>query len=115
MTCSPYPTSYYHINNYFISTDFTIFGHIKGVYRINLVLLADNSYLGLDPTATTKVATYCYTGQTSAIVSAYLNVLGYNAFSTTFGMNGLWNQNPAWGTSVNKWSPAMSKNLPLVK
>jgi len=108
------PTNY-HINNYFSSTDYTNFGHIKGAYRINPLLLADNSYLGLDPSASTKIATYCYTGQTSAIISAYLNVLGYNAFSTSFGMNGLWNQNPAWGTSVNKWSPAMSKNLPLVK
>lgn len=105
----------YHINNYYSTADYANFGHIKGAYRINPLLLIDNSYLGLDPTPTTKIATYCYTGQTSAIISAYLNVLGYNAFSTTFGMNGLWNSNPAWGESVNKWTPARSKNLPLVK
>lgn len=108
--------SNYFINNYFNAADFSNYGHIKGVYRINPLLLTDNSYLTLDPASNTKIATYCYTGQTSAIVSAYLNVLGYNAFSTSFGMNGLWNQNPAWGTSVNKWVPGVqTKNLPLVK
>jgi rhodanese-related sulfurtransferase len=105
----------YHLNNYFNTADYTNYGHIKGAYRINPLLLIDNSYLGLDPSPNVKVATYCYTGQTSAIISAYLNVLGFNAFSTSFGMNGLWNSNPAWGESINKWTPARSKNLPLVK
>ena len=89
----------YHINNYFSSTDYTNFGHIDGAYRINPLLLGDKSYQGLTPAG--KNVTYCYTGQTSAVVAAYLNVIGYDAYSLKFGMNGLSNSNPSWET--NQW------------
>lgn len=102
------PTNYF-INNYFNTADFSSYGHVKGAYRINPLLVADNSILGLDPNA--KVVTYCYTGQTSAVVTAYLRVLGYDAYSLLFGMNGMYNNNSAWGSSANKWSAATSKNL----
>ncbi len=36
-----------------------------------------------------KIAVYCYTGQTSAHVAAYLRVLGYDAKSILFGVNGM--------------------------
>ncbi len=98
----------YHINNYFNSTDYTGFGHINGAYRINPLLLGDKSYQGLDPTG--KNVTYCYTGQTSAVVAAYLNVIGYEAYSLLFGMNGLYNSNSAWET--NQWGgDSNSKSL----
>ena len=32
---------------------------------------------------------YCYTGQNSAPVAAYLRILGYNAKSLKFGANGM--------------------------
>jgi rhodanese-related sulfurtransferase len=32
---------------------------------------------------------YCYTGQTSAHVAAYLRVLGYDAKSLVFGVNAM--------------------------
>ena len=35
------------------------------------------------------VVVYCYTGQTSAHMAAYLRVLGYDAKSLLFGMNGM--------------------------
>lgn len=101
----------YFINNYFTQTDYSAYGHIKGAYRINPLTLADNSYLGLDPAA--KIVTYCYTGQTSAVMTACLRVLGYDAYSLSFGMNGMYNNNPAWGTSINKWSVNTPKNLPF--
>lgn len=104
------PTSYY-INNYFSATDYASFGHIDGSYRINPLTLADNSYKNLDPSA--KVVTYCYTGQTSAVVTACLRVLGYDAYSLTFGVNGLYNSNSAWAS--NQWGgDSNPKNLPLV-
>ena len=104
--------SAYFVNNYFSATDYQGFGHINGAYRILPLKLADNSYLNLDPTANARVATYCYTGQTSAVITACLRVLGYDAYSLKFGMNGLYNGNTAW--TSNKWSAAVSKNLPLV-
>lgn len=99
--------SNYFINNFFSSADYTGFGHIKGAYRINPLSIADNSVLALDPAA--KVVTYCYTGQTSAVITAWLRVLGYDAYSLSFGMNLLYNNNSNW--TSNKWSASVSKNL----
>lgn len=103
----------YFVNNFFNVNDYKNFGHIDNAYRINPLLLIDNSYQGLDSDGNTKVVTYCYTGQTSAIITAYLRVLGYNAYSLSFGMNGLYNSNDAWTT--NKWSTSVPKNLAVVQ
>jgi len=35
------------------------------------------------------VVVYCWTGQTSAFLTAYLRILGYNAKSLVFGANGM--------------------------
>lgn len=101
----------YFINNYFGENDFTGFGHISTAYRISPLNLADDSYKFLDPEANSLV-TYCYTGQTSAVITAVLRVLGYNAASLKFGMNGLFNSNPAF--SSNQWGKDSNpKNLPV--
>lgn len=106
------PSSYF-INNYFSEADYIGFGHIDGAYRILPLTLADNTYLGLDPDSNAKVATYCYTGQTSAVMTACLRVLGYDAYSLTFGMNGMFNSNQAF--TSNQWGgDSNPKNLPLV-
>ena len=81
----------YFINNYFSETDYTGFGHIDGAKRISPLKLGDGSISYLDPEKT--VVTYCYTGQTSAVITAYLRVLGYDAISMLFGMNGFYNSN----------------------
>ena len=45
---------------------------------------------------------YCYTGQTSANMAAYLRVIGYNAKSLLFGANGMIYDDMTGG----KWSDA---------
>jgi len=103
----------YFVNNYFGATDYDGFGHIVDAYRIKEeLLLVGNGYQALDSDPDAKVVSYCYTGQTSAVLTAWLRVLGYDAYSLTFGMNGLYNTNDAWTT--NKWSAAVSKSLPIV-
>ncbi len=105
--------SQYFVNNYFSEGDYSGFGHINGAYRILPLTLSDNSYLGLDPAANAKVVNYCYTGQTSAVLTACLRVLGYDAYSMTFGMNGIFNTNPSWST--NQWGgDSNPKDLPVV-
>jgi rhodanese-related sulfurtransferase len=102
----------YFINNYFSETDYLGFGHIDGAYRVNPLLLADETVYNLDPDK--MVVTYCYTGQTSAVITAYLRVLGYDAYSLKFGMNGLFNSNSAWAS--NQWGvDSNSKDLPYVQ
>lgn len=100
----------YFINNYFSEADYTAFGHINGAYRINPLLISDGTMNYLDPAKT--VINYCYTGQTSAAITAYLRVIGYNAKSMLFGMNKLYNSSTAW--TSNKWSASVPKNLPIV-
>lgn len=103
----------YFINNFFSETDYLGFGHVANAYRINENLsLSNNGYLNIDPEANAKVVTYCYTGQTSAVLTACLRVLGYDAYSLKFGMNGMFNNNPAW--TSNKWSASVSKDYPTL-
>ncbi|MCK4538136.1 MAG: rhodanese-like domain-containing protein [Candidatus Krumholzibacteria bacterium] len=77
----------YFINNYWAEADVTTYGHIAGAYRINPLTIEGAEFLNYDPEAT--VVTYCWTGQTSSVITAYLNVLGYNAISLKFGVNAM--------------------------
>jgi len=78
----------YYIVNYW-SVDHYNLGHITGAiqYTPNEDLML-SSFLKTLP-AEGKIAVYCYTGQTSAFMAAYLRVLGYDAYSIKFGMNGM--------------------------
>lgn len=80
--------SNYHIANYW-SEDHYNWGHINGAMQYSpkaaFTLDADLTTLPTDK----KIAVYCYTGQTSAHVAAYLRVLGYDAYSILYGVNGM--------------------------
>ncbi|MBZ0242225.1 MAG: rhodanese-like domain-containing protein, partial [Bacteroidales bacterium] len=103
----------YFINNYFSEPDYLGFGHVKGAHRINPLLVSEGQTNFLD--ASKPVITYCYTGQTSGAITAYLRVIGYDAKSLMFGMNKLSHSNPAWASSPNKWSAeTQSHDFPLV-
>lgn len=81
------PTNYF-INNYWLDVDVDMYGHIVGAYRVKEDLtLANDGFKHLD--SALPVVTYCWTGQTSSLVTAYLNVLGYNALSLKFGANSM--------------------------
>ena len=96
------PTNYF-INNYWSTTDYAGYGHIDGAYRIKETLnLTDNGFLNLNSAGT--VVTYCYTGQTSAAITAYLTILGYNSKSLKFGANGMIYTN----MTAHKWSASGS-------
>jgi rhodanese-related sulfurtransferase len=78
----------YFVNNYWALADVEEYGHITGAYRIQPFTLATNRDKNLDPSKT--VVTYCWTGQTSSMFTAYLYVLGFeNAKSLLFGTNGM--------------------------
>ena len=80
------PGSYY-INNYWDVADVETYGNISGAYRIKPLTLAGGEYMYLDPSK--DVVTYCWTGQTSSMITAYLFVLGYDSYSLKFGSNGM--------------------------
>ena len=69
------------------ATDVEQYGNIVGSYRLNPFTLADKTYKNLDPSKT--IVTYCWTGQTSSMLTAYLYILGYDVKSLKFGMNAM--------------------------
>jgi rhodanese-related sulfurtransferase len=78
----------YFINNYWAQTDVDQYGHIVDAYRIKEDLTIElDGFMHLDPSET--VVTYCWTGQTSSMVTAYLTVLGFDSTSLKFGVNSL--------------------------
>jgi len=80
------PTDYF-INNKWPQVSWDEYGHINGAYRIHEDLKV-SGLKNLNPAE--KIVTYCYTGQTSAITTAWLHIMGYDkAKSLLFGANGI--------------------------
>ncbi len=81
--------SNYYIVNYWPAAQYETPGHIPGAIQYtpkeSLKLSVDLKTLPTDKT----IAVYCYTGQTSAHLAAYLRLLGYDAKSILFGTNGM--------------------------
>ncbi len=102
-------TAGYYIVNYWSVTDYNT-GHIPGAVQYAKPDLRDTSYLRTLPLDKPVVA-YCYTGQTSAFLTAYLRLLGYDARSLLYGTNAMiYSTMP--GT---KFSSAEIMNYPLIK
>ncbi len=100
------PGSYF-INNYWGATDVATYGNISGAYRINPLTLAGEEYIYLDPSK--DVVTYCWTGQTSSVITAYLYVLGYNSHSLKNGSNSMIYND----LTSSKWDATVIVDLPM--
>lgn len=79
----------YYIVNYWSAAHYAL-GHIPG----SIQYTPDPSDLALSTALKTlptdkKIAVYCYTGQTSAHIAAYLRALGYDAKSVLYGVNAM--------------------------
>jgi rhodanese-related sulfurtransferase len=79
----------YYIVNYWPSAEYIDPGHIPGAVQYtqkeSMLLAADLKTLPKDK----KIAVYCYSGQTSANLAAYLRLIGYDAKTLLFGTNGM--------------------------
>jgi rhodanese-related sulfurtransferase len=79
----------YYIVNYWPAAQYADPGHIPGAVqyepKVSIKLSADLKTLP----ANKPIAVYCYTGQTSAFMAAYLRLLGYDAKSLLYGSNGM--------------------------
>ncbi len=93
------PTGY-NIYNFWDEATYESIGHYKGAFLYTDISIANDVLQGL-PTSD-ECLIYCYTGQTSSMAVAWLQVLGYNAKSITYGVNSLRHQalidagKPAW-------------------
>jgi len=93
--------SNYYIVNYWPEAQYLSPGHVPGA--INYIpgeSFTTATNLKTLPTDKTIVV-YCYTGQTSAFMAAYLRLLGYDAKSLKFGANGMIYDN----MPASKWVP----------
>ncbi|RQV98987.1 MAG: rhodanese-like domain-containing protein, partial [Calditrichaeota bacterium] len=105
----------YYIVNYFSEADYLGQGgcppgHITGATQYTpKASLKTSAALNTLPTDE-PIVVYCWTGQNSSQVAAWLNILGYEAYSLTFGVNGMVHDQ----LTANKWSQAAITGLPLV-
>ncbi len=97
----------YFINNFWPTEAVELYGHISGAFRIQPVSLEGGEYKYYNPAST--VVTYCWTGQTSSMLTAYLKVIGYDSKSLTFGANGMIHTN----LTSHKWSEAAIMDFEL--
>jgi PKD repeat protein len=79
----------YYIVNYWPAAEYADPGHMIGARQYepkqDIALDAALKTLPTDKT----IVVYCYTGQNSANLAAYLRLVGYDAKSLTFGTNGM--------------------------
>ncbi|MCD4731914.1 MAG: rhodanese-like domain-containing protein, partial [Bacteroidales bacterium] len=79
----------FYIINYWDDVDYTHYGHVPGAMQYtpkeSMAYDVDLTTLPTDKT----VVVYCWTGQTSAFLTAYLRILGYDAKSLLYGANGM--------------------------
>lgn len=84
------PTQYYIIN-YWPKEKYDT-GHLPGAVQYNpKKSLSRAAQLATLPTDK-PIVTYCFTGQHSAFVTAYLRMLGYDAYSLIYGANSFMNE-----------------------
>ncbi len=107
-------TVYTNLSNYFIVNYWPLAaykdpGHIDGAYNYEPTTkpFKLDSLLKTLPTNKTIVL-YCYTGQTSAYVGAYLKLIGYDVKSLLYGANGMIfdKMNASANTKANAFVPA---------
>ena len=106
----------YFIINYFGEADYLgeggsgVPGHIPGAYQFTPgVSLSLDEMLKRLPTDK-EIVVYCWTGQTSSQITAYLNMLGYTAYSLKFGSNNLFYSD----LTAHKWSANEINEFELV-
>ncbi len=107
----------YFIINYFAEADYDgsnigtsgVPGHIPGAFQFTpYASMGMDQMLKYIPTDM-PVVVYCWTGQHSSQVTAYLNMLGYEAYSLKFGSNNLFHSS----LIGHKWTEAAANDFPL--
>ncbi|MCF6243125.1 MAG: hypothetical protein L3J74_17520 [Bacteroidales bacterium] len=106
--------SEYYIINYWPEYNYKK-GHLPGAvqYTPKQSLSRDADLLTLPKDK--KIVVYCYTGQHAAMVVAYLQVLGYNAYTLTYGANSFMHSKLTSLKIGHAFTRKEIKNYPLVQ
>jgi len=106
----------YFIVNYFGYDDYMgqggsgVPGHIPGAYQFTPAASLEMDQMLYNLPLDEQILVYCWTGQTSAQITGYLRMLGYDAYSLKFGSNNLFYDD----LTGHKWSAAQTNDFPLV-
>jgi len=104
----------YYIVNYWKLDHYNV-GHVPGAMQYtpkeSIAYPVDLTTLPTDK----PVVLYCYTGQTSAHLMAYLRLLGYDAKSLLFGCNGMIYDVMVAEGDMTVWKDTEIHDYPLVK
>ncbi len=104
--------NYHELAHYEGTGTFGVPGHIPGAFQFTPAQsLGLNQMLGNLPTDK-PIVVYCWTGQQSSQLTAYLIMLGYDAYSLSYGANNLY-----YDSLTNlgvKWEATDQKEFPLV-
>ena len=100
----------YYIINRWPETEYLSVGHVEGAIQYTPKQdFASDAFLKTLPTDKTIVV-YCYTGQGSANIVAYLSLVGYDVKSLKYGTNAMIHDD----MPKSAWGPGMIKDYPLV-
>ncbi len=90
-------------------------GHFPGAvqYTPKQSLTYETELLTLP--ADKKIVVYCYTGQHADFVAAYLQILGYDAYSLAYGANSFMHSKLSSLKIGHAFTPEEIKNFPLVQ
>ena len=107
------PSDYY-ILNYWPDYNYEK-GHLPGAiqYDPKLSLTVNKDLLTL-PTDK-KIVVYCYTGQNASYTAAYLQILGYDAYTLTYGANSFMHSKLKSLKIGHAFDNSQIKNYPLVE
>ncbi len=109
------PEKYYNVS-YWPDDAYSVFGHLKGsVQYVPKKSLKPEAGLLTLPTDKVIVL-YCYTGHHSAHTAAFLQMLGYNAYSLLYGANSFAHSKmqTAGFKPTQMWLDSHKNNFPLV-
>lgn len=101
----------YYVINYWDDADYVQYGHIPGAMQYtpkqSIAFDVDLKTLPTDKT----IVVYCWTGQTSAFLTSYLRLLGYDAKSLVYGANSMIYDE----LTGHKWSDNLIMDFDYVK
>ena len=105
----------YFIINYFGQADYEgtgtsgVPGHIGGAFQFTPYASMDVDEMLAHIPTDMPVVVYCWTGQHSSQITAYLNMLGYEAYSLSYGSNKLFYDS----LTAHKWTAAAYNDFTL--
>lgn len=99
----------YNVLNYWAESDWAHYGHVQGACQLTPGTLSiEEGLKEVDPDNPNIV--YCWTGQTASMITAFLTVLGFEAYDLKFGANGMIYDN----LESHKWSSGACMNYEYV-